>query len=199
MEALEYRPDVAARSMRTVQSDRRLRGLGHLEPTLRDHREGGRQRARSARLLPRPRKLGERPGARGRPPSVLRQRRLDGLIAAVADERAPGLAERLDGFVTVLFDRDAGIECRRGLVGSRRRSRRGARATRRARPSPSCAHRRKRGPAREPGADCRVPAAPCAPAGPRSAGWSGAPSPGARAVSLPLGSCSRQRIDRRLF
>ncbi len=38
--------------------------------------------------------------------TVLRQRRLDGLVAAVADERAPGLAARLDGFTCVLFDRD---------------------------------------------------------------------------------------------
>jgi LacI family transcriptional regulator len=107
MRKLEYRPDVAARSMRTGTS----RAVGFVvsdisnplfatiakgvDAVLTDHdyslvlANSQNQPRREAELL-----------------SALRQRRVEGLIAAVADERAPGLADRLEAFATVLFDRD---------------------------------------------------------------------------------------------
>jgi LacI family transcriptional regulator, galactose operon repressor len=107
MRKLEYRPDVAARSMRTGTS----RAVGFVvsdisnplfatiakgvDAVLTDHdyslvlANSQNQPRREAELL-----------------SALRQRRVEGLIAAVADERAPGLADRLEAFATVLFDRE---------------------------------------------------------------------------------------------
>jgi LacI family transcriptional regulator len=107
MRELEYRPDVAARSMRTGTS----RAVGFVvsdisnplfatiakgvDAVLTDHdyslvlANSQNQPRREADLL-----------------SALRQRRVEGLIAAVADERARGLADRLEAFATVLFDRE---------------------------------------------------------------------------------------------
>jgi LacI family transcriptional regulator, galactose operon repressor len=107
MEALEYRPDVAARSMRTGTSlavgfvvsdisnplfstiakgaDTVLYPHGYSLVLANSQNDS----LREAALL-----------------ATLRQRRVDGIILAAADERADSLADRLAGFpATVLFDR----------------------------------------------------------------------------------------------
>jgi LacI family transcriptional regulator len=108
MKDLDYRPDVAARSMRTGLS----RGVGLVVSDISNplfsaiakgadsvlHQSGyslvlansQNDSEREAELL-----------------AALRQRRVDGLIVAVADERAHALAERLAAFpAIVLFDRE---------------------------------------------------------------------------------------------
>jgi LacI family transcriptional regulator len=107
MEALEYRPDVAARSMRTGSS----RTVGFVVSDISNPLFATIAKGVDSVLVPHGYSLvlansENDPEHEAGLLSALRQRRLDGLIAAVADERAPGLAERLDGFVTVLFDRD---------------------------------------------------------------------------------------------
>ena len=124
--------------------------------------------------------------------AALRQRRLDGLIAAVADERAPGLAERLEGFAAVLFDRDVPgrMPTPSGRITTPASPRRSnvspGSATAASRWSPEA--RASSGAARgsSPSGVTR------AGSGCRSAGSSEAAEPGAaRAASSPLASCSR--------
>ena len=107
MEALEYRPDVAARSMRTGTSN----AVGFVVSDISNPLFAAIAKGVDSVLVPHGYSLvlansendSDHEAALL---AALRQRRLDGLIAAVADERAPGLAERLEGFAAVLFDRD---------------------------------------------------------------------------------------------
>jgi LacI family transcriptional regulator len=107
MEQLDYRPNVAARSMRTGTS----RAIGFVVSDISNplfatiakgvdavlHRHGYSLVLANSE---------NDPGREAELLSALRQRRVDGLIAAVADESAPSLASRLEEFATVLFDRD---------------------------------------------------------------------------------------------
>jgi len=107
MEELEYRPDVAARSMRTGSSHT----VGFVVSDISNPLFATIAKGVDSVLVPHGYSLvlansENDPEHEADLLRALRQRRLDGLIAAVADERATGLAERLEGFVTVLFDRD---------------------------------------------------------------------------------------------
>jgi LacI family transcriptional regulator len=107
MEALDYRPDVAAQSMRTGTS----RAVGFVVADISNPLFATIAKGVDAVLHPRGYSLvlansQNDPDHEAELISTLRQRRVDGLIAAVADERAPALAARLDGFATVLFDRE---------------------------------------------------------------------------------------------
>lgn len=107
MEVLDYRPDVAARSMRTGTS----RAVGFVVADISNPLFATIAKGVDAVLHPHGYSLvlaNSRNDALHEAEllSALRQRRVDGLIAAVADESAPALAARLEDFATVLFDRD---------------------------------------------------------------------------------------------
>lgn len=108
MDELDYRPDVAARSMRTGTS----RAVGFVVSDISNPVFSAIAKGADAVLHPHGHSLvlgnaQNDPGREAELVSALRQRRVDGLIAAVADERAPGLADRLNGFPgCVLFDRE---------------------------------------------------------------------------------------------
>jgi LacI family transcriptional regulator len=108
MAELEYRPDMAARSMRTGTT----RAVGFVvsditNPVFSAIAKGAdsvlHQHGYSLVLAT----SGNDPEHEAELVAALRQRRVDGLIAAVADEGAPGLAARLAWVsACVLFDRD---------------------------------------------------------------------------------------------
>jgi LacI family transcriptional regulator len=107
MAELDYRPDMAARSMRTGTS----KAVGFVVADISNPLFATIAKGVDAVLYPHGYSLvlansGNDPAHEADVLAALRQRRLDGLIAAVADESADGLAERLEGFATVLFDRD---------------------------------------------------------------------------------------------
>jgi LacI family transcriptional regulator len=108
MEALDYRPDVAARSMRTGGSD----AVGFVVSDITNPLFAAIAKGADEVLHPRGYQLvlansGNDPAHEAELISALRQRRVDGLIAAVADETAPGLADRLASVrACVLFDRE---------------------------------------------------------------------------------------------
>jgi LacI family transcriptional regulator len=107
MEELDYRPDVAARSMRTGTS----RAVGFVVSDISNPLFATIAKGVDAILHPHGYSLvlansENDPLREAELLSALRQRRVDGLIAAVADESATSLARRLDDFATVLFDRD---------------------------------------------------------------------------------------------
>jgi LacI family transcriptional regulator len=107
MGELEYRPDVAARSMRTGSSNT----VGFVVADISNPLFAAIAKGVDSVLVPHGYSLvlansENDPDHEAALLRALRQRRLDGLIAAVADERAPGLAGRLEEFATVLFDRD---------------------------------------------------------------------------------------------
>jgi LacI family transcriptional regulator len=107
MEELEYRPDVAARSMRTGTS----RAVGLVFSDISNPLFSAMTKGADSVLHPKSYSLilansANDPEHEAELMSALRQRRVDGLIAAVADERAPSLAARLAAFpATVLVDR----------------------------------------------------------------------------------------------
>ena len=106
--ALGYRPDVAARSMRTGTTG----AIGLVVSDISNPLFAAIARAADLALSPRGFALmiansANDPGHEEELISALRQRRLDGLIVAVADEGAPGLADRIAAFgPAVLLDRD---------------------------------------------------------------------------------------------
>jgi LacI family transcriptional regulator len=107
MEELDYRPDVAARSMRTGTS----RAVGFVVSDISNPLFATIAKGVDAVLHPHGYSLvlansENDPGREAGLLSALRQRRVDGLIAAVSDESATSLARRLDDFATVLFDRE---------------------------------------------------------------------------------------------
>jgi LacI family transcriptional regulator len=107
MDELDYRPDVAARSMRTGTS----RAVGFVVADISNPLFARIAKGVDAVLQRHGYSLvlansENDPGREAELLSALRQRRVDGLIAAVADESAPSLASRLEEFATVLFDRD---------------------------------------------------------------------------------------------
>jgi LacI family transcriptional regulator len=107
MDELDYRPDVAARSMRTGTS----RAVGFVVADISNPLFATIAKGVDAVLHPHGYSLvlansENDPGREAELLSALRQRRVDGLIAAVADESALSLASRLEEFATVLFDRD---------------------------------------------------------------------------------------------
>lgn len=108
VEELKYRPNVAARSMRTGTS----RAIGFVvsdfsNPLFSAIAKGVDEIVHPhgySLVLANSQNDSER---EAEAIALLRQRRVDGLIVAVADERAPSLAERLEGFpATVLLDRE---------------------------------------------------------------------------------------------
>ncbi len=108
MAVLEYRPDVAARSMRTGTS----RAVGFAVSDISNPLFSAMAKGADAVLHPYGYSLvlanaGGDPGREAELLSALRQRRVDGLIVAVADETQPGLAQRLGAFnACVLVDRE---------------------------------------------------------------------------------------------
>jgi len=108
MTELEYRPDVAARSMRTGTS----RAVGFAVSDISNPLFSAMAKGADVVLHPHGYSLvlanaGGDPQREAEIVSALRQRRVDGLIVAVADETVPGLAERLAGFnACVLVDRE---------------------------------------------------------------------------------------------
>jgi LacI family transcriptional regulator, galactose operon repressor len=108
MEALDYRPDMAARSMRTGTT----RAVGFVVSDITNPVFAAIAKGADAVLHPHGYSLvlansGGDPEHETELIAALRQRRVDGLIAAVADERSPGLAERLSRVpACVLFDRE---------------------------------------------------------------------------------------------
>lgn len=108
MERLDYRPDVAARSMRTGTS----RAVGFVVPDITNPVFSAVAKGADEVLHRRGFSLvlahsGNDPAHESEQIRMLAQRRLEGLIVAVADERAPGLGERLARFrACVLFDRE---------------------------------------------------------------------------------------------
>jgi LacI family transcriptional regulator len=108
MQALDYRPDVAARSMRTGTS----LAVGFVISDITNPLFAAIAKGADAVLHPHGYSLvlansQNDPAREAELISALRQRRVDGLIVAVADERAPSLAERLATFPgCVLFDRE---------------------------------------------------------------------------------------------
>jgi LacI family transcriptional regulator, galactose operon repressor len=108
MEALDYRPDMAARSMRTGTT----RAVGFVVSDITNPVFAAIAKGADAVLHPHGYSLvlansGGDPEHETELVAALRQRRVDGLIAAVADERSPGLAERLARVpACVLFDRE---------------------------------------------------------------------------------------------
>ena len=161
MQALEYRPDMAARSMRTGTT--RAVGfvvIGHHEPGLLGDRKGRRHRAHPngySLVLANSMSDGER---ESEAIAALRQRRVDGLIAAVADEDAPGLADRLRRFRPA-FSSTARcrVDRRRRLLGARYGDGAGAPASRRSGPPPGRSGRGLGASARQPRPHRGVPAA----------------------------------------
>ena len=108
MDELEYRPDVAARSMRTGTS----RAVGFVVSDISNPLFSAVAKGADSLLHQHGYSLvlansQNDPGREAELVTALRQRRVDGLIVAAADERAPGLAERLGEFpACVLFDRE---------------------------------------------------------------------------------------------
>jgi LacI family transcriptional regulator len=107
MEELDYRPDVAARSMRTGTS----RAVGFVVSDITNPVFSAIAKGADLVLHERGHLLvlansGNDPEHEAELMATLRQRRVEGLIIAVADERAQGLARRLASFhACVLFDR----------------------------------------------------------------------------------------------
>ena len=107
MELLDYRPDVTARAMRTGTT----RAVGFVVSDITNPVFSAVAKGADEVLHPQGYSLvlatsANDPDYEAELMAALRQRRVDGLIAAVADERHPGLAERLAGFqASVLFDR----------------------------------------------------------------------------------------------
>ncbi len=108
MQELEYRPDVAARSMRTGTS----RAVGLVFSDISNPLFSAMAKGADSVLHAKGYSLvlansQSDPEREAELLSALRQRRVDGLVIAVADERAPSLAERLSGFpACVLVDRN---------------------------------------------------------------------------------------------
>lgn len=108
MKRLDYRPDMAARSMRTGAS----RAVGFVIPDITNPVFAGIAKGADEVLHERGYSLvlahsGNDAAHEAEQIAMLFHRRLEGLIAAVADEQAPGLAERLSRFrACVLFDRE---------------------------------------------------------------------------------------------
>jgi LacI family transcriptional regulator len=108
MQALDYRPDMSARSMRTGTT----RAVGFVVSDITNPVFAAIAKGADAVFHPHGYSLvlansGGDPHREAELIAALRQRRVDGLIAAVADERAPGLAERLGSArACVLFDRE---------------------------------------------------------------------------------------------
>jgi LacI family transcriptional regulator len=108
MEELDYKPDVAARTMRTGTS----LAVGFVISDISNPLFSAIAKGADTVLHPRGYSLvlansQNDPDREAELISTLRQRRVDGIIVAVADERAPSLAERLATFPgCVLFDRD---------------------------------------------------------------------------------------------
>lgn len=107
-EALGYRPNMAARSMRTGTTG----AVGFVVSDIANPLFASIAKAADGTLSPRGYALVVANSANDAKheaelTAALRQRRLDGLIVATADERALGLAERIDGFrAAVLLDRE---------------------------------------------------------------------------------------------
>jgi LacI family transcriptional regulator len=107
MEELDYRPDVAARSMRTGLS----RAVGLVVSDISNPLFSAIAKGADSILHQRGYSLvlansQNDPDREAELMAALRQRRVDGLIVAIADERAQALAERLAAFpASVLFDR----------------------------------------------------------------------------------------------
>jgi LacI family transcriptional regulator len=110
MRALDYRPDMAARSMRTGTT----RAVGFVVSDITNPVFAAIAKGADSMLHPHGYSLvlansGGDAEHEAELVAALRQRRVDGLIAAVADERSPGLAERLGSVpACVLFDREVG-------------------------------------------------------------------------------------------
>lgn len=108
MEELDYRPDVAARAMRTGTS----RAVGFVVPDITNQLFAAIAKGADELLQARGYSLvlansGNDPEHEAELLATLRQRRVEGLIVAAADERTPGLAKRLQPFdACVLFDRE---------------------------------------------------------------------------------------------
>jgi LacI family transcriptional regulator, galactose operon repressor len=106
--ALGYRPDVAARSMRTGTTG----AVGLVVSDISNALFASIAKAADLALSPRGYALmiansANDPEHEAELIAAFRQRRLDGLIIAAADERAPGLAARVGAFqAAVLLDRD---------------------------------------------------------------------------------------------
>ncbi len=107
-EALGYRPDVAARSMRTGTTG----AVGFVVSDISNPLLASIAKAADLALSPRGYALmiansANDPEHEAELISAFRQRRLDGLIIATADERAPGLGDRVAAFqASVLLDRE---------------------------------------------------------------------------------------------
>jgi LacI family transcriptional regulator len=106
--ALGYRPDVAARSMRTGSTG----AVGLVVSDISNPLFASIARAADLTLSPRGYALvvansANDPEHEAELLAALRQRRLDGLILAASNEQAPGLADRIAAFpAAVLLDRD---------------------------------------------------------------------------------------------
>ncbi len=106
--ALGYRPDIAARSMRTGKSG----AVGLMVSDISNPLFATIAKAADATLTPHGYALiiansSNDPLREAELMSALRQRRLDGLLIAVADESATGLSGRIDDFqASVLLDRE---------------------------------------------------------------------------------------------
>jgi len=107
-EALGYRPDVAARSMRTGTTG----AVGLVVSDISNPLFASIARAADSTLSPRGYALmiansANDPDHEAELISAFRQRRLDGLIIATANEEAPGLGDRVASFqASVLLDRE---------------------------------------------------------------------------------------------
>lgn len=107
VDELSYLPDFVARSMRTGTT----RAVGFVVADISNPSFAAVAKGVDAVLDPNGYALvlahsENDPGREAGLLGALRQRRLDGLVAAVADERDPGLGERLSAFTCVLFDRE---------------------------------------------------------------------------------------------
>lgn len=108
MEQLDYRPDMAARSMRTGTS----RAVGFVVPDITNPVFAGIAKGVDEILQEQGYSLvlahsGNDPAHEAKQLEMLAHRRIEGLIVAVADEEEPGLHERLSRFrACVLFDRE---------------------------------------------------------------------------------------------
>ena len=160
MQALDYRPDMAARSMRTGTT----RAVGFVVSDITNPVFAAVAKGADAVLHPYGYSLvlansGGDPEHEAELVAALRQRRVDGLIAAVADERSPraGRAACPRAGVRALRSRGAGIGRGRRLLGPRDGNAAGSRPPRRIGP---CARRHDCG----PGGSARA----AAPASPRT-------------------------------
>jgi LacI family transcriptional regulator, galactose operon repressor len=108
MQELDYRPDMTARSMRTGTTG----AVGFVVSDITNPVFAAIAKGADAVLHPHGYSLvlansGGDPEHEAELVAALRQRRVDGLIAAVADERSPGLVDRLARVpACVLFDRE---------------------------------------------------------------------------------------------